>query len=212
MALELPKEYLDIMAQSYDDGDMNDYASERCYVFPSLFSPDECDAAVELIQQRESHTGLVGENYGATPAIDYGLRKCNVTIVPRNEDTKWLHDRCELGLKQANDDVWRFNVVDYSQPMRMLTYRDTDHFGSWHQDHGPGQTSFRKLTMIVQLDRPEIDYTGGEFFIMGGDIPEEYYQKGAAIVFPTYLYHRVAEITGGLRRSLVHRAIGPRFQ
>ena len=135
-----------------------------------------------------------------------------VTYIDNNERTKWIHDICETALAEANE-IWRFDVRDYSQPMRLMTYHEGHHFQSWHQDHGPGRTCFRKLTLIVQLDQQDVDFGGGRFEIAGGDdIPSSYYQRGSAIVFPTYYYHRVDPVQWGLRRTIVHRACGPRFK
>lgn len=205
------EKYALLMDQSYKDDDPNDYCTERYALYPNLLSPQQCLQAVEMFETFDNEEGVVGYNYGSSYIPDHDLRKCSVTYVPNNNQTRWLHDILESALYDANK-IWRFNIHDCSQPMRMMGYGPSDHFQSWHMDHGPGQTSYRKLTLVLQLDKPEIDFKGGEFEIAGGGIPDEYYQQGCAIVFPTYYYHRVLPITDGFRRTVVHRAIGPRFQ
>lgn len=199
------------MDQSYSDDDPNDFCTERYRLYPNLLTPEQCQQAIETFELFESETGIVGEEYGKKPVVDHSLRKCEVTYIPNDDKTKWIHDILESALEDANK-VWRFDVSDYSQPMRMMDYGPTDHFQSWHMDHGPGQTCYRKLTIVVQLDRQDVDFEGGEFEIAGGDVSDEYYNQGCGIVFPTYYYHRVAPITTGRRRTIVHRAIGPRFK
>lgn len=202
-------QYDQLMEHTYCDDQMNDRISERHVLFPNLLTPEQCDQAIEMFNCYEPTAGGVGMN-GTT--YEYSrLRQCEVTYVGNNDHTKWVHDICEAAMVEANK-VWNFDIRDFSQPMRMMDYRAGDHFGSWHQDHGPGKTCYRKLTIVVQLSDPD-DYEGGMFEIAGGEVPEEYHQnRGAAIVFPTYYYHRVDPITSGRRRTIVHRAIGPHFR
>ena len=199
------------MENSYIDDEMNDYISERCVLFENLLTDKQCDDALDMFNQYDADLGVVGDEYGAVVKEDNNLRKCYVTYIDNNPHTKWIHDICEEALTEANN-TWKFDIRDFSQPMRMMDYVAGSHFKSWHQDHGPGQTCYRKLTIVVQLDRPGIDFEGGEFEIAGGPVPEGYFKRGAGIVFPTYYYHRVAPITKGHRRSIVHRAIGPHFR
>ena len=42
--------------------------------------------------------------------------------------------------------------------------------------------------------------------------PEGFKAQGSVLVFPSYLVHRVSEITKGTRRSLVNWIEGPRWR
>ena len=78
----------------------------------------------------------------------------------------------------------------------------------------------RKLTVVVQLDDGG-DYVGGDLEVLrfGSDAPsaievpaEAMRQRGTAIVFPSYVLHRVTPVTAGQRRTLVGWLVGPRFR
>lgn len=204
-------DYHHLMSLSYTTpDDTNDKQSECFMIYENLFSDEECDDILEHCLSLPEAEGLVGR-----PVVgyvtDYDLRKCGVTYLPRLKDNLWFLERCEQALTHANDSYWRFDVKDFSQPARLMTYHENDHFQSWHQDNGPGLTRHRKLTIVVQLDH-QTAYEGGQFEMAGRHLPNTYGPRGSAIVFPSYQQHRVSPITSGLRRSLVHRAIGPSFR
>jgi PKHD-type hydroxylase len=67
----------------------------------------------------------------------------------------------------------------------------------------------RKLSISILLNEPDIDFEGGEFEILGSF--ETNLKKNSAIVFPSFLQHRVQTITKGTRKSLVIWAEGPSF-
>lgn len=103
-----------------------------------------------------------------------------------------------------------FNV-DFIADKFPLQY--TKYFGhasghyDWHQDvRWPTQATGydRKLSFILQLSNAD-EYEGGELefqHIRDWD-PSQFKQKGKMLVFPSVMYHRVAPVTAGVRRSLV---------
>ena len=80
----------------------------------------------------------------------------------------------------------------------------------------------RKLSMVVQLSKPE-NYEGGgfRFNLRGLDSqtddnimspPPGFKQQGSIIVFPSFLWHKVEPITKGIRHSLVMWALGEKWK
>lgn len=203
--------YDELMSRSYTDSDPNDLIGKPFIVHPKLFTADECDLVNQYFDSLQSVIGWVGEKDGEylQPKEIHTLRKCVVTYAENNDASRWFHSKIESHTDLLNAQYWRCEVADYSQPIRRMSYGPTDHFKSWHPDYGMGQTAYRKLTTVVLLDDPS-EFTGGDFEVAcWGVVP---LQKGDSITFPTYIYHRVTPVLSGLRRSLVHRAIGPRFK
>jgi PKHD-type hydroxylase len=70
----------------------------------------------------------------------------------------------------------------------------------------------RKLSVTLVLND---DFEGGEFYMNNGQekdaelIPTG---KGRLILFPSFLIHRVAPVTKGVRKSLVVWVNGPKFK
>ena len=70
----------------------------------------------------------------------------------------------------------------------------------------------RKLSMTCLLNDPK-DFEGGNFMFRASN--EEYsvdLNKGDVIIFPSYLLHKVSQVTKGSRCSLVVWALGEPFR
>jgi len=72
----------------------------------------------------------------------------------------------------------------------------------------------RQLSKTMPLNDP-LEYEGGEFQIQTG-LPEQplivEQKRGTAIIFPSFMLHRVTPITLGVRKSIVVWAVGPKFK
>jgi PKHD-type hydroxylase len=71
----------------------------------------------------------------------------------------------------------------------------------------------RKISIIIQLTDPS-EYEGGEFemdYQYEQPNKEDLKKKGTIIVFPSFIPHRVTELTKGTRKSLVAWVEGPKF-
>jgi len=90
---------------------------------------------------------------------------------------------------------------------QLLLYREQD-AGNFdlHQDVFYSQDEVRKLSMSILITD---DFTGGELEIMG-EVME--IQKGDAVIFPSFLPHRVLPVKTGSRLSLVSWLYGPHWQ
>ena len=93
----------------------------------------------------------------------------------------------------------------------------TKAFYDWHSDTSWNPAvPFRKLSVTVNLSNPK-DYAGGNFEmknVQGQELKMPIGQirkQGTVIVFPSFLKHRVTEVTRGTRYSLVQWLNGPDF-
>ena len=104
----------------------------------------------------------------------------------------------------------KFAVVGFAEALQLTEYGVGGHF-DWHLDIGPEDAASRKLSLTVLMNAPS-EYDGGqlEFFRMGSVPPD--LTIGTALFFPSYLPHRVAPVTRGIRRSLVAWAYGNSFR
>lgn len=166
-------------------------------------TPAECASVVALVADAPPIEGAVlGEGDGA------GVRQSDVRWLPRSEASEWLYQRMNALLQQLNERFWRFDLVDL-EPLQVARYADGGHY-DWHMDLGPGQATLRKLSLSVQLS-VGADYAGGdlEFPDVVGPITRD---QGSAIVFPSYLRHRVTPVTRGERWSVVGWFVGPPYR
>ena len=73
----------------------------------------------------------------------------------------------------------------------------------------------RKLSVVMLLNEPDVDFTGGDFLVTTGK--ERYaekiqFQKGMLLAFPSFMIHKVTPILSGVRKSLVIWVEGPKFR
>ena len=119
-------------------------------------------------------------------------------------------------MNDANDKMWNFNITKLPESLQLAEYTeatsdnnmDKNGHYDWHMDVG-SESSTRKLSMSIQLSDSN-NYEGGNLqFMIHRSIITAPREKGAAIFFPSYLTHKVEEVTKGTRRSLVLWFHGP---
>jgi PKHD-type hydroxylase len=79
-------------------------------------------------------------------------------------------------------------------------------------DMGDFPQNTRKISITIQLSNPD-DYDGGDLEFWLGKTPEKAPREQAfAVLFPSYLMHRVTPVTRGMRKSLVVWVGGDTFR
>lgn len=162
------------------------------------FSPEECSRIIQL--------GEAGEAVTATTEKVTGYRSSVITWIRPSKEARWLYHRIGLLFLNANRS-YRFALAGLAEPLQFARYGETGHF-EWHTDMGVQGTSGRKLSLTIQLTAAD-SYEGGnlEFLsLVSRTTPRD---PGTAIIFPSFLAHRVAPVTRGQRCSLVAWAYGP---
>jgi PKHD-type hydroxylase len=115
---------------------------------------------------------------------------------------------------RANRETFGFDLTDFGESPQVARYgaEREGHF-DWHSDIGAGiWAAKRKLTIVVQLSDPA-DYTGGTLELRpDSNVAEAPRARGTAIVFPSFVLHRVTPVTTGTRWSLTIWSHGPSFR
>ena len=168
-----------------------------------VFSPSECDTLIRTVGAGVGQPGLVG----AYQVSD--LRHSTIRIVENNPANQWVLIRLRDLIGRVNQ-RYRFDLRGFIDPVQLAQYGVSDYF-DWHIDLGLGRSSMRKLSITVQLADPA-NYEGGELQFHGLANVQQPKSQGTAIVFPSFLPHRVTPVTRGTRYSLVAWASGPAFR
>tara|TARA_A100001515_G_scaffold144408_1_gene148348 strand:+ start:940 stop:1521 length:582 start_codon:yes stop_codon:yes gene_type:complete len=109
-------------------------------------------------------------------------------------------------VEEANNRLWNFDIHGVCEEILYLTYNKGQHY-QLHSDivwdNLNTNIPNRKCTFILQLSSLK-DYEGGEVVVgVGGldelTIPKE---KGSLTIFPSFLPHKVLEVTKGTRQSI----------
>ena len=145
-------------------------------------------------------------------------RVSEVSWINSTEDSQslfqFIWEMQDAGNKDAE---WKFDV-DIIEPLQYTQYDgEKEQRYDWHVDHRIDEVeeSIRKLSFTILLDG---EFEGGEFEIEAGSpgTPERIHtvdlKPGDAVLFPSYMWHRVKPVTSGTRRSLVGWVIVPQWR
>lgn len=190
--------------------------------FPSVLSPPECDALSQLAETRGLTDGAIG-NDGNASAVVHDYRKAETAqLLPSDrvsgESIEWLFERVRDKVMWANANHYRFDLHGLWQQINFLKYQAAQHEGDIpghydaHQDFGGGDSSQRKLSVVLQLSNPA-DYDGCRLLLhTEREFDPGHVGQGDMLVFPSWCVHRVSAITRGERRALVSWVSGPQFR
>ncbi len=168
------------------------------------FTAADCEAIL-------SHRGEVKD--AAIHAGDGGApyRKGRVSWLRPGPETDWIFAKALEHVQRVNADTYKMDLAGFTEPLQLAEYGAGEHY-DWHLDLGQDGYSVRKLSFIVQLS-DEAEYEGGAVEVLAARTPQAMPKaRGAMIVFPAYVLHRVNPVTRGARRSLVGWIGGPPFR
>jgi len=209
--------------------------------FKSCFSDSFCDRIINYAKTLKEEQALTGGMDADTQKYNEDdirfvrkKRKSNITWI--SED--WLYRAIHPYIHEANRNAgWNFQW-DWSEPCQFTKYGVGQYYGwhcdSWEKpyvrpqnadgtypiDHG----KIRKLSVTISLSEPD-EYVGGNLeFDFRNQVDWERNKKakikecteirprGSIIVFPSFVWHRVAPVTKGTRYSLVIWNLGYPFR
>lgn len=188
-----------------------DFAA-TCVICENVFTPAELDSIEHygdsLNQQKAT---LAGEGW-ARDRSAAPIRITQTASMTLRPEIKWLYDRMQAIIRKVNQEVYQFDLQGFGEAFQYTVYHGAEggHYG-WHIDWGPIRVQ-RKLSASVQLSDPTY-YEGCDLQFHGvRDIETAPRERGAVIVFPSFIQHRVTPCTKGTRKAIVVWATGPQFR
>ena len=211
------------------------------YYFKSALTPKMCDEIIKYGKEHDTQMAITGgSDDEANKKADGTLKKSVIKNIQkkRKSDIVWMNDRwiykeIHPYIHEANEKAgWNFEW-DFSESCQFTKYGVGQYYG-WHTDswtkvynkkddpntHG----KIRKLSVTISLNDPD-EYDGGNLeFDFRNDIDfdrnrkhkakacTEIRPRGSIIVFPSFVWHRVAPVTRGTRYSLVIWNLGKPFK
>lgn len=181
------------------------------------------DKEIELIEQFSS-----GELSDAKVAhdkfeLEKDIRESKVRFVKRDYENRWVFEKFNRLIGNINEEFYGFDLYGYDS--FQYTVYDGMHQGhyDWHSDLLYGldlgdtlhNSMTRKLSLVMLLNEPDVDFTGGELQLNVGRESEAFsvnLKKGSVAIFPSFVLHRVKPVLSGVRKSLVIWVEGPKFR
>lgn len=173
-------------------------------VSKNFFTKEECEKIIDISKNNFTKSHTEEEKFKT-------LRKSEDFWIENTKENEWLYNLMSDLTLDANKE-WNFDITGFTEPFQLTKYEKGGKY-DFHMDTGvQGCPMARKLSIVIQLNDPS-EYEGGELEIKcdGGDVFVEKGQ-GNVVVFPSFFWHRVTEITKGTRYSLVSWVGGPSFR
>ena len=112
----------------------------------------------------------------------------------------------------ANNDYFQYDLDHFDSGIQVTKYEVGQEYG-WHIDQLPPHEKLpRKLSMSLLLNDT---FTGGGFELYNPNTQQNQVvptTPGSAIIFPSWVVHRVNPVKSGTRYSLVAWMNGPQFK
>jgi PKHD-type hydroxylase len=169
-------------------------------------------SAEEMDRLIAEHAPRVTEGTLSFGHTDANLRRSRIVFLGQEQKYQWLYQRLWAAVQVCNPQCFDVDVAGVEPNVQIARYDAAESgFYDWHFDFGPAKPS-RKLSISIQLSSSE-DYDGGDLELLYGNVPKQLDRtRGAFIIFPSFMLHRVTPVTRGTRWSLVAWIHGKRWR
>ena len=166
-----------------------------------LFTPDQCQQIINCGRRQPPQKAQVGMGKPGG-GLDTKKRTTTISWIPFKEMQPMYNDINKF-IKTANKNHFGFGDIQITEQAQFTEYPEGG-FYDWHMDtdvvmqHEP---PVRKISMTCLLS-PENQFEGGDLELMAPGKRVKL-KQGQAIIFASFLNHRVAPVIRGVRQSLV---------
>ena len=166
-----------------------------------LFTPDQCQMVINCGRRQPPQKAQVGMNKPGG-GIDTNKRITTISWIPFKE-MEPMYNQINNFIQKANLNHFGFDDIQITEQAQFTEYTEGG-FYDWHMDSDfnmKHETPVRKISMTLLLS-PENQFEGGDLELMASGKKAKL-KQGHAIIFASFLNHRVAPVTRGVRQSLV---------
>ena len=165
-----------------------------------LFTPEQCQQIIDCGRRQPPQQAKVGGKPGS--GTDTKKRVTTISWIPFKE-MEPMYDDINTFIQKSNLNHFGFGDIQITEQAQFTEYPEGG-FYDWHIDcdvdmkHEP---PVRKISMTLLLS-PENQFEGGDLELME---PGKFIKlkQGHAIMFASFLNHRVNPVIRGVRQSLV---------
>ena len=166
-----------------------------------LFTPEQCRQIIECGRKQKPQKAQVGMGKPGG-GLDTKKRVTTIGWIPFKE-MQPMYNQINEFIQKANRNHFGFENIQITEQAQFTEYPEGG-FYDWHMDTDVNMTyepPVRKISMTVLLS-PENQFEGGDLELMASGKRVKL-KQGHAIIFASFLNHRVAPVTRGVRQSLV---------
>jgi PKHD-type hydroxylase len=159
-----------------------------------IFTPLQCKMVIEAGREEPRKDAEVGANANQKEGVlDTNTRTSHISWIPFKKMPEMYRDIEQL-MMQTNANHFGFEGMKITELAQYTEYPKGG-FYDWHVDNYDNcnhEPPVRKISMTCLLS-PENEFEGGDLEL----------KQGQAAFFASFIRHRVAPVTKGVRRSLV---------
>ena len=173
-----------------------------------IFSPKQCQMIIEAGRSQPRQDASVGQAKKKGGIVDTNTRTSHISWIPFKNMPEMYKD-IETMMKKTNGNHFGFDGMQITEQAQYTEY-PSGGFYDWHMDSDVNfahEPTVRKISMTCLLSH-ESEFEGGELQIEKDENKVKLVQ-GQAIFFASFIRHRVAPVTRGVRKSLVMWFGGP---
>ena len=168
-----------------------------------IFTPKQCQMIINAGRSEPRNDAQVGNKDGIQGGVlDTKTRTSHISWIPFKKMTDMYKD-IEKIMKTTNGNHFGFEGMQITEMAQYTEYPEGG-FYDWHTDNDvncANEPPVRKISMTILLS-PENEFEGGDLeLVKEGQAAK--IKQGHAIFFASFIRHRVAPVTKGVRRSLV---------
>jgi len=166
-----------------------------------IFTPQQCEMVIQAGHKQKPQVAQVGMNK-PRGRVDTKKRTTTISWIPFKE-MKEMYSQIDATMQATNLNHFGFENMKITEPAQFTEYPKGG-FYDWHMDldvNGQHEPPVRKISMTILLSDPSTFKGGNLEFMEKNKVPE--LKQGQAIFFASFIRHRVAPVTKGMRRSLV---------
>lgn len=192
----------------------NSYGKDAIAYWEGFLTDEEINLILAQPEWMGAEAGCIGDKDGKS-MVDKSIRSSQISWVGVKPELLPIWEKLAVAVAEVNRRFFHFDLNGFYEPMQLGVYRggEAEHY-DWHTDASPIDVCApRKLSMALLLSDPK-DFKGGEFQVkIAKDVVDTLEcKRGRAWFFPSYVLHRVAPVTEGVRRSAVLWVGGPEFR
>lgn len=190
---------------------MNSMRGEWCY-WENYFSKDYCEKIINDLK----NTALSDSSIGYYNEVnDSNYRNSKITWLDLKK-YEYVYDDIWKVSRKINEEWFNFHLTGFEKIQFAKYQSGGKGFYKKHQDVFWLNSSekHRKLTCVIQLSDSN-SYSGGDLVLHDCDqFPDKIKikQQGTIILFPSFIFHEVLQVTSGERYSLVCWLDGPKWR
>ena len=166
-----------------------------------LFTPQQCEMIINAGRRQPPQKAQVGMGKPGG-GLDTNKRTTTISWLPFDE-MKEMYNDINIFIQKANLNHFGFGDVQITEQAQFTEYPEGG-FYDWHMDCDVAMTHeppVRKISMTLLLS-PENQFEGGDLELMAPGKRAKL-KQGHAVIFASFINHRVAPVTRGVRQSLV---------